>query len=59
MAPEIYDNQYNEKCDLWSVGVILFVLLSNLYLGGRFPFGGRTEKLLIREIQHRKLEFQD
>jgi serine/threonine protein kinase len=27
-APEIFREQYDEKSDLWSVGVILFVLLS-------------------------------
>lgn len=27
-APEVFDNFYNEKCDLWSVGVITVLLLS-------------------------------
>lgn len=32
MAPEVHEGNYNEKADVWSVGVILHVLLS-----GRFP----------------------
>lgn len=28
VAPEVLDGDYNEKCDLWSVGVICFELLS-------------------------------
>jgi len=32
MAPEVHDGNYDEKADVWSVGVILHVLLS-----GRFP----------------------
>jgi calcium-dependent protein kinase len=39
MAPEIIANEkpYNEKVDIWSVGVITFILLS-----GRPPFKGRA-----------------
>lgn len=27
IAPEILNNSYNEKCDLWSCGVILYIML--------------------------------
>ena len=33
MAPEVIRGKYDKRCDLWSVGVITFVLLS-----GKFPF---------------------
>ena len=35
MAPEIETYNYNNKCDLWSLGVILYELYTNKYI---FPF---------------------
>ena len=32
MAPEIEDSNYNNKCDLWSLGVILYELYTNNYI---------------------------
>ena len=28
VAPEVLNQRYNYKCDLWSCGVIAFILLS-------------------------------
>jgi calcium-dependent protein kinase len=27
MAPEVLEGRYNEKCDVWSLGIILYLIL--------------------------------
>ena len=46
LAPEVIDSTYNEKCDIWSIGVIMYVLLS-----GKMPFGGRNEEEILNSIR--------
>ena len=36
IAPEVYHKDYGMKCDIWSIGVIAFILLC-----GEMPFGNR------------------
>jgi calcium-dependent protein kinase len=49
IAPEVLNNAYNEKCDLWSCGVILYILLS-----GVPPFYGDTEEQIYARVKEGK-----
>lgn len=46
MAPEVIEGKYNEKCDIWSSGVILYILIT-----GKPPFYGTHEEVLMK-ISH-------
>ena len=43
IAPEVLHGDYNEKCDVWSIGIILHILLS-----GMPPFYGSDEEILAK-----------
>ena len=45
MAPEVLNEEYNQKCDLWSCGVIMYNLLT-----GKSPFIGRNDDQTIEKI---------
>ena len=47
VATEVIQKKYNSKCDLWSCGVIMFMLLSN-----KAPFGGRTDRDIIKNVMN-------
>ncbi|OMJ80018.1 hypothetical protein SteCoe_19841 [Stentor coeruleus] len=52
IAPEVFQGPYTEKCDLWSLGVILYMILS-----GYPPFDGENEKEIIYEVRSGLLDF--
>ena len=46
IAPEVLNKNYNEKCDIWSCGVILYMLLS-----GKVPFNGENSAKILQRIK--------
>ncbi|CAD8185028.1 unnamed protein product [Paramecium octaurelia] len=45
IAPEVLKRKYDEKCDIWSCGVILYILLC-----GYPPFDARSEGRIMEKV---------
>ena len=54
IAPEVLSQSYDCKCDIWSCGVILYVLLF-----GVPPFNAKTDKEIFEKIKKGEFEFPD
>lgn len=50
VAPEVLMGNYNEKSDLWAVGIIMYVMLT-----GKPPYQGTDERVILDQIQKRPL----
>lgn len=45
IAPEVIKGSYNEKCDIWSCGVILYILIT-----GKPPFNGFNDDEILNAV---------
>ena len=52
IAPEVLEECYDEKCDIWSCGVIMYILL-----GGYPPFNGNSNSEIYAQIQNSQPSF--
>lgn len=52
VAPEVLESHYTEKCDVWSIGVILYILLC-----GYPPFNGPTNDDIMEAVCKGKYKF--
>lgn len=52
MAPEVIKGSYDEKIDIWGVGVLLYTMLA-----GSFPFNGEDEDAVYTAISNYGLMF--
>jgi serine/threonine protein kinase len=53
MAPEVLRGNYTSQADLWSVGVIAYMLLSS-----QMPFYGRKRRNIVEQILQCKYDFK-
>ena len=52
ISPEVLEGMYDEKCDVWSAGVILYILLCG------YPcFNGETDEQIYKQIRKKKYDF--
>jgi calcium-dependent protein kinase len=54
ISPEVLKGMYGKECDMWSIGVIMFILLS-----GDFPFDGDSRAEVFEKIQYGRYSFDN
>ena len=52
ICPEMIRGEYDEKCDIWSIGVILYYMLS-----GKYPFNSEDNYEIFQKIETEQPSF--
>lgn len=54
IAPEVLAKNYGAKCDIWSCGVITYIILSGIP-----PFNGASDQEIMKKVKLGKFSFND
>ena len=52
VAPEVLMNEYYFASDVWSIGVIMYILLT-----GQLPFNGSNDKEIVRKVRVGNIDY--
>lgn len=53
VSPEVLNRKYTSKCDIWSLGVVLYIMLC-----GYPPFYGASDPLIFKSILEDQVKFE-
>ena len=54
LSPEMLNMEYTEKCDVWSLGVVLYILIMR-----KTPYDGNLDEDVIKNIKKNAITFND
>lgn len=52
VSPEVLNKSYGKKCDLWSVGVVVYMIIC-----GYYPFYGDSTNEIVKHVASGKLDY--
>lgn len=55
VAPEVLKKSYGIKCDIWSMGIILYVLLCKSYVVGTMPYSSTDDSEVYMEVLNKEI----
>jgi calcium-dependent protein kinase len=54
IAPEVIERDYDHRCDVWSAGVIMYILLC-----GKPPFNGASDNEIMERVKQGRVAFRE